>query len=187
MSAYLRGLRGLAINNPAPGNVVHGEDVFWNKGQCGSCHTINGRGTAMGPDLSNVAGMRKTASIVDALTRPLHHIYGSGGAHLTMLPTMDTYPLVHVTTRDGKVVSGVLMNQDYFSVELMGDDKELHMFDRAKVRRVDISSRSAMPTDYDKRLAPDEFTDLIAFLTRQGKRPVPAAAGGRGGAVPPSD
>jgi hypothetical protein len=27
-----------------------------------------------------------------------------------------------------------------------------------------------MPTDYDKRLAPDEFRDLLAFLTRQGRR-----------------
>ena len=25
-----------------------------------------------------------------------------------------------------------------------------------------------MPTDYDKRLAKDEFDDLVAFLTRQG-------------------
>jgi hypothetical protein len=28
-----------------------------------------------------------------------------------------------------------------------------------------------MPTDYDKRLSPDEFRDLLAFLTRQGTRP----------------
>jgi hypothetical protein len=33
-----------------------------------------------------------------------------------------------------------------------------------------------MPTDYDKRLTPDEFKDLIAFLTRQGRVAPPAAA-----------
>ena len=38
-----------------------------------------------------------------------------------------------------------------------------------------------MPTDYDKRLTPDEFTDLMAFLTRQGNATVAAAAGRRGG------
>jgi hypothetical protein len=27
-----------------------------------------------------------------------------------------------------------------------------------------------MPTDYDKRLSPDEFRDLVAFLTRQGRK-----------------
>ena len=36
-----------------------------------------------------------------------------------------------------------------------------------------------MPTDYDKRLTPDEFKDLMAFLTRQGMKPPPAQ--GRGG------
>ena len=37
-----------------------------------------------------------------------------------------------------------------------------------------------MPTDYDKRLTPAEFKDLMAFLTRQGMMPPPAP--GRGGA-----
>jgi len=37
-----------------------------------------------------------------------------------------------------------------------------------------------MPTDYDKRLAPDEFKDLMAFLTRQGIKHA-AAPSRRGG------
>ena len=37
-----------------------------------------------------------------------------------------------------------------------------------------------MPTDYDKRLTPDEFKNLLAFLTRQAV-PQPAAAPQRGG------
>jgi hypothetical protein len=32
-----------------------------------------------------------------------------------------------------------------------------------------------MPTDYDKRLTKEEFADLMAFLTRQGRR-APATA-----------
>jgi hypothetical protein len=39
-----------------------------------------------------------------------------------------------------------------------------------------------MPTDYDKRLAPDEFKDLVAFLSRQGSK-APASTG-RGGSPP---
>jgi hypothetical protein len=41
--------------------------------------------------------------------------------------------------------------------------------------------KSLMPTDYDKRLTPTEFQDLMAFLTRLYVAP-PSPAG-RGGAV----
>jgi hypothetical protein len=53
---------------------------------------------------------------------------------------------------------------------MIGTDNQLHLFDRAKLRRVVVEPRSLMPTDYDKRLTPDEFKDLLAFLTRQGRR-----------------
>jgi hypothetical protein len=36
-----------------------------------------------------------------------------------------------------------------------------------------------MPTDYDKRLTKEEFDDLMAFLTRQGRKTPPAAAAPR--------
>jgi hypothetical protein len=35
-----------------------------------------------------------------------------------------------------------------------------------------------MPTDNDKRLSPDEFKDLLAFLTRQGTKPAPSSGEG---------
>jgi hypothetical protein len=43
-------------------------------------------------------------------------------------------------------------------------------------------ARSIMPTDYDKRLAPDEFKDLMAYLTRLGT--AQTAQAGRGAAAP---
>jgi hypothetical protein len=63
---------------------------------------------------------------------------------------------------------------------MMGSDQRLHSFDRAKLRRVSVESKSLMPTDYDKRLAPEEFKDLLAFLTRQGTKPPPPTPGGGG-------
>jgi len=40
---YIHALRGTAIDNPLPGDVAHGEQVFWGKGQCGTCHMMSGR------------------------------------------------------------------------------------------------------------------------------------------------
>jgi hypothetical protein len=69
LTAYVRALRGTAIDTPAKGGVTHGEDVFGNKRQCGTRHLIRGKGGLIGPDLSNIAGVRKYSSIVDALTK----------------------------------------------------------------------------------------------------------------------
>jgi len=176
---YIHALRGPALDNPLPGDAAHGEAVFWGKGRCGTCHMLSGKGGLTAPDLSNIAGVRKSSSIVDALTKQQHRVYGSGGAHLKSLPPMESYLPVFVTTADGKTIDGVLLNEDSYSLQMIGNDQQLHMFDKSKLRKYAVERRSLMPTDYDKRLAPDEFKDLLAFLTRQGIKP--AAAGRRGG------
>lgn len=174
IGAFLHSLRGTAIDNPLPGNVAQGEEIFWGKGQCGSCHMLGGRGGLKGPDLTNVAAEYKSNLIIDALTKPNHRVYGDGGVHLRALPPMDTYDAVHVTLATGRTLDGVLLNQDSYSLQLMGDDNQLHLLDRSQVRAV-AAKAPLMPSDYDKRLTKEEFTDLMAFLTRQGRK-APAAA-----------
>jgi putative heme-binding domain-containing protein len=180
ITAYIRGLRGTAIDAPYVGDVALGEQVFWNKGGCGACHIVKGKGGLIGPDLTNVAGSRKTASIVDALTKEQHKVFGDGGAIPKILTPFASYQPVRVTYPDGRVVEGVLRNEDSYSLQVMGRDNKLHMIDRQKVK-VFYESKSLMPTDYDKRLTPDEFKNLMAFLTRLHV-PAPPAPPARGGA-----
>jgi putative heme-binding domain-containing protein len=176
IGAYIHSLKGTAIDNPAPGDVAQGEDIFWGKGQCGTCHAIKGKGALIGPDLSNIAGKRKTKAIIEALTKEQHRIYSDGGAHLRALPVMDTYDPVRLTLTNGKTLEGVLLNQDGYAVQMMGTDNQLHLLERSQIRKIDTKT-ALMPTDYDKRLARDEFTDLIAFLTRQGRKATLTATG----------
>jgi len=171
ITAYVKGLRGTAIDAPAPGDVAAGEAVFWGKGNCGSCHMVNGRGSIVGPDLSRLASSRKTNSIIDALTKAQHRVYGPGGAQPHALTPLQIYPVVHVVTWDGKSVRGVVRNEDSFSIEIMGLDQQLHLFDRGKLKSVVYEQESLMPTDYDKRLSRDELNNLIAYLTRLGTPP----------------
>jgi putative heme-binding domain-containing protein len=174
IGAFLHSLRGTAIDNPLAGNVAHGEEIFWGKGQCGSCHMLGGRGGLRGPDLTNIAAERKSNLIIDALTKANHRVYGDGGVHLRTLPAMDTYDAVHVTLTSGRAFDGVLLNQDSYSLQLMGDDNQLHLLDRSEVGALTVKP-PLMPTDYDKRLTKEEFADLMAFLTRQGRK-TPATA-----------
>jgi hypothetical protein len=39
---------------------------------------------------------------------------------------------------------------------------------RDQLREVIYEPKSLIPTDYDKQLAPDEFQDLMTFLSRLG-------------------
>src|SRR5262249_47819810 len=159
ITAYVKGLRGTAIDAPGPGDVAAGEAVFWGKGDCGSCHMVKGRGSIVGPDLTNLASLRKTNSIIDALTREQHRVYGPGGAQPHILAPLPVWRTVRVTVPGGKEVRGVLRNEDSFSLEVMGLDDQLHSFDRSKVKVV-YEPKSLMPSDYDKRLSKDEFDNL---------------------------
>lgn len=176
IGAFIHALRGNALDNPLPGDVARGEAVFWGKGGCSSCHAISGRGSVVGPDLSNIAAMRKSTAISDALTKSEHRVYGDGGVHLPSPPPMEYEP-VHVVTKSGQAIDGVMRNQDAWSVQFVSLDGKLHSFDRADLRSVTIKPGSIMPSDYDKRLSADEFRDLMAFLTRQGTKPSSSGGG----------
>lgn len=176
--AYLHALRGPAIDRPLAGDVAHGEALFWGKGQCGACHMLSGKGGLTAPDLSNIAGVRKASSIVNALTKADHRVHDSGGAHLQEVPAVNAYLPVRVALADGTIVDGVLLNEDGYSLQMVDKDQQLRLFDKSKLRNIAVEPRSLMPTDYDKRLTPEEFKDLMAFLSRQGRTAPPPA--GRG-------
>ena len=183
ITAYIRGLRGTAVDTPAAGNVANGESIFWGKGTCGGCHMVKAKGSILGPDLSNLAGTRKVQNIVDALTKENHKIAADGGTHDTTLLPITTYQPVRVTTKDGKVISGILKNEDSVSLQVLGrEDFNIYRFKRADVQ-VFYDPNSIMPHDWDKRLTPAEFQDLLAFLTRLYVPPPPAPPA-RGGAGP---
>jgi putative heme-binding domain-containing protein len=177
IGGYIHSLRGTALDNPLPGDVAHGEAVFWGKGNCGSCHAIGGRGSPAGPDLGNIAAERKSNAISDALTKVEHRVYGDGGVHLPFIPPMDYEP-VHVVTKSGQALDGLMRNQDAWSVQFVTMDGRLHSYDRADLASITRKPGSIMPTDYDKRLSADEFRDLMAFLTRQGTKVATTTTGG---------
>ena len=55
VAGYVRSLNSAAADNPVAGDRAAGERIFFGSGRCSSCHMMNGRGSALGPDLSNVA------------------------------------------------------------------------------------------------------------------------------------
>jgi putative heme-binding domain-containing protein len=171
VTAYIQALRGTAIDAPAPGNVALGEAIFWGKAECGKCHMVRGKGGVIGPELSAIADIRKTASIVDALTNDNYRVQGDGGAIPRKLEPPGDYRAVRVTLADGKVIRGVLKNENSTSLQILGvDDSRLHLLNRARLKDVMYDKARLMPSDYETRLTKEEFQDLVAFLTRQSRK-----------------
>jgi putative heme-binding domain-containing protein len=171
VAAYIQALRGTAIDAPALGDAARGETIFWGKGECGHCHMVRGKGGVLGPELSAIADLRKTASIVDALTNENYKVQGDGGAIPRELKPPTDYRVVHVIMPDGHTIRGVLKNEDSVSLQILGvDDSRLHLLERGDVKQVVYEKTSLMPRDYETRLTKEEFQDLVAFLTRQSRR-----------------
>jgi cytochrome c oxidase cbb3-type subunit III len=173
VTAYIQALRGTAIDAPTPGNAAAGEQIFWSKGDCGKCHMVRGKGGILGPELTAIADLRKTASIVDALTNPQYRVQSDGGAIPRKLEPTNDYRVVRVTTPDGRVIRGVLKNENSVSMQILGvEDSRLHLLDRKTLRDIQYEKTSLMPRDYKTRLTAQEFEDVLAFLTRLSRREV---------------
>lgn len=171
VTAYIQALRGTAIDAPTSGNAAAGEEIFWGKGECGKCHMARGKGGVIGPELSAIADLRKTASIVDALTNEQYRVQSDGGAIPRKLEPPNDYRVVRVTTSDGRVIRGVLKNENSVSMQILGvEDSRLHLLDRSTLRDIQYEKTSLMPRDYKSRLTAQEFQDLMAFLTRLSMR-----------------
>jgi putative heme-binding domain-containing protein len=157
MVAYIRSLRATAIDAPVQGDSAHGRQVFEGKGRCTECHMLNGRGGLVGPDLSNIAAERSVRFLEESLTKPKPHIPRG-------------YQPVRAITADGQEIRGVLKNEHNFSLQLLDIKGKLHLLSRSEIREIEYEQQSLMPTNYDKTLSAKELNDLLAFLSRQGRR-----------------
>jgi putative heme-binding domain-containing protein len=70
---------------------------------------------------------------------------------------------VRVVTKDGTTVTGHLLNQDTFSVQLMNSQEELKAYSRASLREVTILDKGLMPS-YKDKLTPRQIADIVSYL-----------------------
>ncbi len=65
--------------------------------------------------------------------------------------------------RDGSTVTGRLLNQDTFTIQLLDASSRLRLLDKSTVREVTIPKESPMPSYRDK-LDAQEVADLVTYL-----------------------
>ncbi len=156
--SYIRSLAGaVVVSEKVAGDPAEGRKIFEGKGQCLSCHPVNGQGQPVGPDLSS-AGKTAAESLEASILNPNQPRGGRGGFSRAMPST------VIVKTADGHEYRGVRKNEDVFSLQMVDLRGELHLFDKSKLAEVRVEDKSVMPDDYAKRLTPAELQNLVAYL-----------------------
>ena len=148
--AYLRSIAGRG-RVAVTGDREAGSQLFWNRGQCGQCHMVGGKGGRLGPDLTSVGRKRSLAYLKESILDP--------NADIT-----PGYNTVSVVTKDGKTVVGVQRGFDDFSAQLMDVAENFHSYEKSDVTSMKREIRSLMPARYRSLFSEPQLNDLLAYL-----------------------
>jgi putative heme-binding domain-containing protein len=118
---------------------------------CLSCHRVAGTGSYVGPDLSDVGASYSAEQIRAALVSPNKDV-------------APQHRSVRLVTKDGKTVTGRILNQDGFSVQIIDSSSELRSFLKSNLREFTIVTANPMPAYADKMSAQD-MTGLVRYLS----------------------
>jgi putative heme-binding domain-containing protein len=132
------------------GNADRGKAIFRNA-TCISCHKVFGEGASYGPDMMGVGKRWNKAKIIESIIDPNAEIDKK-------------YVTLQIVTSAGKTIQGLLVSED---------EKEVVIFDGKKPQKIavaDIDERnqlkqSSMPEGLAGTMAPNEFLDLVEFLS----------------------
>jgi len=131
-----------------PGDPVAGQAVF-NK-LCAQCHKIHGEGQEVGPDITS-NGRNDFEQLLSNVFDP-SLVIGPGNQAMTL------------ATTDGRVLTGLLVEDGKDRVVLKLQGGKLETIPRDQIDEMKMSNVSLMPEEIEKQLAPREITDLFAFL-----------------------
>jgi putative heme-binding domain-containing protein len=113
-----------------------------------------------GPDLSGAGGRFNTHDLLDQIINPSKVI-------------SDQFAPIVVTMKDGEVYTGVVVNLSGDGVTLntdLSDPNERINVDRKKVKSIEVSKVSPMPSNLLVMLKKDEILDLIAYMLSGGNK-----------------
>ncbi|HVH71837.1 MAG TPA: c-type cytochrome [Candidatus Dormibacteraeota bacterium] len=162
---YLRSIQVKAPAQPG-GNAEHGKHLFNGAAGCSTCHMIQGKGGRLGPDLSTVGGSRSKEFLVESVRNPSRRL--AQGIFEVMKEFPQEYESVSVVTADGTKLSGVVLNEDQFTLQMLDTREQLHLLEKDKLRSFEKRRESAMPAYDEKMLSDKDLEDLVAYLQTVG-------------------
>ncbi len=147
--AYLHSIAAATSTNVSGGDAARGKAIY-DGNACASCHRIRGAGSRSGPDLSDIGNMRLAGELARSITEPDAEILGQNRTF-------------RAVTKEGTTVTGTLLNQDKYSVQVLDSGGRLVSLKRATFKESGVLEKSPMPS-YKGKLSDGELTDLVGFL-----------------------
>jgi PQQ-dependent dehydrogenase (methanol/ethanol family) len=150
LAALVVSLNASAAESSVTGDRIAGKEFFFGKGQCGSCHMVNGEGSAIGPDLSNIAREMTVDQIRESLLQPDTRIAPG-------------YSLVSVRVKSGQTLRGFARSRTNFNLALQDLKGTFHPLSLDEVTSVTDEKHSLMQP---AQAGADDLQNVVAFLSR---------------------
>jgi putative heme-binding domain-containing protein len=159
--AYLRSLNS-AKPKSVPGDRKTGEKLFFGDANCSLCHMVDGKGGRLGPDLSRVGNARSPEYLAAKIRDPNRAL--AAGVMEPGLEWPREYQTVTVVTRDSQSITGVLRNEDSFSIQFMDQSENLRLYLKKDLQSVTHEQKTLMPAFGEDILDNSKLHDLVAYL-----------------------
>lgn len=148
--SYLHSMRDFQSRPVVLGDAKRGQALFEGKGACLGCHAVNGKGSRLALDLSDVGAIRSPAYLENSLLDPNS-------------VAQPQHRFLRAVKRDGTVISGRRLNEDTYTVQLIDDKERLISLSKPDLREYSILKTAGMPS-YKDKLTARERADLVAYL-----------------------
>ncbi len=136
------------------GDAEHGRRIFFhhNGPLCARCHTVEGRGGNVGPDLSVIARTMDRKKLAESIFEPSREIS----------PQFITWVVV---TEDGKTVNGIIVKEaGNGDLEIGNARGDVTLVKGSEIEERLPSKVSVMPEGLHKQMTAQEFRDLLTYL-----------------------
>lgn len=137
------------------GNADAGWRIFYSPrgGTCATCHTYNGRGIAIGPDLTGIARNSSMRSVIRSILDPNVNI-SPQHTHWTM------------ETKSGQTKIGIPLDDvgGAGKERYVGPDGETFILRPNEITSKTMATHSLMPPGLLNTISLQDFRDLMAFL-----------------------
>jgi putative heme-binding domain-containing protein len=137
-----------------PGDPQVGRKLFFDpqgKAQCAKCHSVGSEGARIGPPLDRIASRRAPEFVMESILQPSQEI-------------APEFEAVAVATKDGRVITGLRVNETNFNIQLREENGRFHSFLKRDLDEFKVLKKSLMPENFAELLTVKELHDLFAYL-----------------------
>ncbi|MGP0630456.1 c-type cytochrome [Nitrospina sp. 32_T5] len=161
ITAFLSSLSGTEIPKEwktyldKKGDAARGEKLFYDsKGNayCSKCHSIDGKGGKVGPDLSYVGVSRTRPFILESILNPREVITVG-------------YSSVLILTKKGQFLTGVKINEDDKSIYIVDKEGNSIQVEKNDIKKYKTQDISIMPGNFGDILSQQDILDILAYLS----------------------